>query len=104
MIVTVPETPATQGLIYASRCARMKPAAGFINVGYGTTVQLDVFQVEPLPVDPSLWNAPGTAITPHVPAVGPHRQQRRIEVFVDNCRRFAKGRELWDVVDKANWF
>ena len=43
-------------------------------------------------------------ITPHVAAAGPHLNQRRTEVFFDNCRRFAEGRELRNVVDKANWF
>ncbi len=121
VIVTAPETPATQGLFDAGRFARMKPTACFINIGRGATVDLDalnealragrlagaaldVFQVEPLPVRHPLWDAPGMVITPHVAAVGPHLNKRRTEVFFDNCRRFAEGRELRNVVDKANWF
>ena len=121
VIVTAPETPATQGLFDAGRFARMKPSACFINIGRGATVvlddldaalrsgtlagaALDVFQVEPLPVHHPLWDAPGMVITPHVAAAGPHLDQRRTEVFLDNCRRFAEGRALRNVVDKANWF
>ncbi len=121
VIVTVPETPATQGLFDAARFARMKPSAFFINIGRGATAELDdlnaalrsgvlagaaldVFQIEPLPVGHPLWNAPGMVITPHVAAAGPYLNQRRTEVFFDNCRRFSEGRELRNVVDKANWF
>ena len=121
VIVTVPETPATRGLFTADRFARMKPTAYFINVGRGATVELDdldaalrtgklagaaldVFQVEPLPSRHPLWDAPGMVITPHVAAAGPYLNRRRTEVFFDNCRRFAEGRELRNVVDKANWF
>ena len=121
VIVTAPETPATQGLFDAGRFARMKPTACFINIGRGATVvlddldaalrsgtlagaALDVFQVEPLPVHHPLWDAPGMVITPHVAAAGPYLDQRRTEVFLDNCRRFAEGRALRNVVDKANWF
>ena len=121
VIVTVPETPATRGLFTADRFARMKPTAYFINVGRGATVELDdldaalrtgklagaaldVFQVEPLPSRHPLWDAPGMVITPHVAAAGPYLNSRRTEVFFDNCRRFAEGRELRNVVDKANWF
>ena len=43
-------------------------------------------------------------ITPHVAAAGPYLEDRRAEVFLDNCRRFHDGRPLRNVVDKANWF
>ena len=37
-------------------------------------------------------------------AAGPYLDERRAEVFLDNCRRFHDGRPLRNVVDKANWF
>jgi len=121
VIVTVPETPATRGMFDAAFFARMKRAAVFINIGRGATVKLgdlntalrsghlagaglDVFEREPLPADHPLWDAPGMLITPHVAAAGPYLDDRRAEVFLDNCRRFHDGHPLRNVVDKANWF
>ena len=121
VIVTVPETPETQGMFGAQQFRSMKPSAYLINIGRGATVLLDdlvealrtgeilgagldVFQVEPLPADHPLWTTTGALITPHVAAVGPHLDERRTEVFIDNCVRFNEGRPLKNVVDKANWF
>jgi phosphoglycerate dehydrogenase-like enzyme len=121
VIVTVPETPATRGMFDAAFFARMKRGAVFINIGRGATVKLadlngalrsgqlagaglDVFEREPLPADHPLWDAPGMLITPHVAAAGPYLDDRRAEVFLDNCRRFQDRRPLRNVVDKTNWF
>jgi phosphoglycerate dehydrogenase-like enzyme len=121
VIVTVPETPTTRSMFDAAFFARMKRGAVFINIGRGATVKLidldatlrcghlrgaglDVFETEPLPQDHPLWSAPGMMITPHVAAAGPYLDERRAEVFLDNCHRFYEGRPLRNLVDKANWF
>jgi phosphoglycerate dehydrogenase-like enzyme len=121
VIVTVPETPETQGMFTRTQFQAMKDTAFFINIGRGATVVLDdlvdslrageiagagldVFQVEPLPDGHPLWTAPGVLITPHVAGVGPYLDDRRTELFVDNCKRFNEGRPLRNMVDKANWF
>lgn len=121
VVLTVPETPATQGFFDAAKFDLMKPSAFFINIGRGATVRLDdldralrggviaaaaldVFETEPLPRHHPLWEAPGMLITPHVAAAGPYIDERRWQVFLDNCRRFDDGRPLANLVDKANWF
>ena len=121
VIVTAPETPQTQGMFAAKQFRAMKESAFFINIGRGATVVLDdlvsalldgeiagagldVFQVEPLPKDHPLWTAPGVLVTPHVAWSGPYLEERRAEVFLDNCVRFNEGRPLRNVVDKAHWF
>ncbi|MDP6345514.1 MAG: D-2-hydroxyacid dehydrogenase [Alphaproteobacteria bacterium] len=121
VVLTVPETPATQGFFDASCFTLMKPGSFFINIGRGATVvlddlnqalrqggiagaALDVFQIEPLPPEHPLWDAPGMLITPHVATAGPYLNQRRAQVITDNCVRFANGEPLNNVVDKANWF
>ncbi len=121
VVVTVPETPETQGMFAAREFALMKRDAFFINIGRGATVVLDdlvtalregqiagagldVFQVEPLPAWHPLWSMPGVLITPHVAGTGPYLQERRTELFIDNCKRFNDGLPLRNVVDKANWF
>ena len=121
VLVTVPETPETQGMFTREKFQAMKSTAFIINIGRGATVVLDdlvealrageiagagldVFQTEPLPAGHPLWTTPGVMITPHVAGVGPYLDDRRTELFVDNCKRFNEGRPLRNVVDKANWF
>jgi phosphoglycerate dehydrogenase-like enzyme len=43
-------------------------------------------------------------LTPHVAGVGPHADERRVAVLLENARRFVAGRELINVVDKTRWF
>ena len=121
LIVTVPETPSTQGLFNRETLSAMKRTAFFINIGRGATTNLmdlaemlkageiagaalDVYEVEPLPSEHPLWRLPNVILTPHVAADGPYIDDRRTEVFVDNCVRFSEGRPLRNVVDKAQWF
>jgi len=121
VIVTAPETPQTQGLFHRERLQQMKPTGYLINISRGAIVvlddlvaalaageiagtALDVFQQEPLPADHPLWTMPGVLLTPHVGGEGPYLQDRRTELLLDNCRRFAAGQPLRNVVDKQNWF
>jgi phosphoglycerate dehydrogenase-like enzyme len=121
VILTVPHTPETEGLMNRARFRQMKRSAFFINIGRGMTTRLDdlvaalrageiagagldVFEQEPLPSDHPLWTLPGVLITPHTAGHGPYLDERRFEVLSDNLRRFAAGRELRNVVDKARWF
>jgi phosphoglycerate dehydrogenase-like enzyme len=121
VILTVPHTPATEGFMLRARFQRMKRTAFFINIGRGMTTRLDdlvaalrageiagagldVFEQEPLPADHPLWTMPGVLITPHTAGHGPHLDERRFEILLDNSRRFLSGQPLRNVVDKANWF
>ncbi|HEU4754646.1 MAG TPA: D-2-hydroxyacid dehydrogenase, partial [Armatimonadota bacterium] len=61
-------------------------------------------QTEPLPAEHPLWTMPGVLLTPHVGGEGPYLDDRRAEILADNCRRFAAGQPLRNVVDKAHWF
>ncbi|MEE4591281.1 D-2-hydroxyacid dehydrogenase [Streptomyces sp. DSM 41524] len=121
VILTVPHTPRTEGLLDSRRIALMKRGACLINVGRGPTVRLDdlvtaldagrlrgaaldVVEQEPLPADHPLWRHPRALVTPHVAGAGPHAAERRFEVLADNARRFAAGQPLINVVDKSQWF
>jgi len=105
----------------AARFRLMKRSAFFINIGRGMTTRLadldralrdgviagaglDVFEIEPLPPEHPLWTAPNVLLTPHTAGYGPYLDDRRLEIIVDNARRFADGGPLRNVVDKANWF
>lgn len=121
VILTLPHTPESEGLIGAARLALMRPHALLVNIGRGATVQLDavvdalrrqrlggvaldVFEIEPLPPQHPLWQEPRALLTPHVAVVGPHIPQRRLEVLCENARRFAAGQGLLNLVDKALWY
>jgi phosphoglycerate dehydrogenase-like enzyme len=121
VILTVPHTPQTEGLMDRARFRRMKRSAFFINIGRGMTTKLDdlvaalragelagagldVFETEPLPADHPLWTMPGVLITPHMAGYGPYLNDRRYRIILDNCRAFAAGVPLRNVVDKARWF
>ncbi len=121
VILTVPHTPATEGFFNASKFRLMKPSAFFINIGRGMTTRLDdlvtalkqgeiagaaldVYEQEPLPADHPLWGLPNVLMTPHMAGYGPHLNERRFQIIQDNCRAFAEGRPLRNIVDKAAWF
>ena len=121
VVLTIPHTPSTEGLMNRARFRLMKRGAFFINIGRGMTTRLDdlvaalnageiagaaldVFEQEPLPSDHPLWMMPGVLITPHIAGYGPYLDERRYDILSDNCRRFVAGQPLRNVVDKSSWF
>jgi len=121
VVLTVPHTPETEGFMNRVRFQEMKKTAFFINIGRGLTTRLDdlaaaldageiagagldVFEQEPLPADHPLWTMPGVLLTPHVAGYGPHLDERRYDIILDDCRRFLAGQPLRNLVDKARWF
>lgn len=118
VVMCVPDTPMTHGLLSAQRIAALPETAFVVNVGRGVTVDqealvkalndgkiagaaLDVAVPEPLPADHPLWTAKNCIITPH--SSGDMGLQYSIdvtvEIFCENLRRYAEGAELVNVVD-----
>lgn len=122
VIVTTPHTPETEGMWNKNRFALMKETAYFINIGRGKTTilsdlidalekgviagcGLDVFETEPLPEDNPLWQMSNVLLTPHIAVKDAENiAQRRFELFLENARRFAEGKPLLNIVDKAMWY
>ncbi|MGE5560502.1 MAG: D-2-hydroxyacid dehydrogenase [Chloroflexota bacterium] len=121
VVVAVPSTPDTVGLIGRSQINKMKPSAHLINVARGNVIDqealitalqdgriagagLDVFEPEPLPADSPLWSLPNVILTPHCSARSPYINQRTVAMFAENLRRFAAGEELLNVVDKQRGY
>ncbi|HTQ33180.1 MAG TPA: D-2-hydroxyacid dehydrogenase [Stellaceae bacterium] len=121
VVLTVPHTPQTEGFFNRARFQRMKRSAFFINIGRGMTTRLDdlvaaldaqeiagaaldVYEIEPLPADHPLWAMPNVLLTPHTAGRGPYLDDRRLDVLVDNAKRFIAGQPLRNLVDKAQWF
>jgi phosphoglycerate dehydrogenase-like enzyme len=121
VILTIPESPQTLRMFNARRFAAMKRGSYFINIGRGACVVtddlvaalqsghlagagLDVVTPEPLPPEHPLWVLPNVLLTPHVAIFGTKYQHKREAILLENCRRFAKGEPLMNIVDKADWF
>lgn len=117
LVVTLPLTPGTRGLIGARELAAMKRGAVLINVARGAIVDeaalvaalregrlagagLDVFETEPLPKESPLWHTPGVIVTPHSSGNYPGYVQQATEIFARNLRRYLREEPLENVVDK----
>ncbi len=120
VVICAPETPATVGLFDGAAFAAMRRSAILINIGRGKIVRLDaltsalregliagagldVFEVEPLPKDHPLWRMDNVIITPHMAGAGPHVMDRRMDIVLENIKRFAAKKPLLNVVEKKNW-
>ena len=119
VVLTVPLTPATRGLIGARELASMKPSAWLVNIGRGPLVDgdallealsekriggaiLDVFDEEPLPADHPLWKLENVVITPHIS--GPSTPDEIGPIFDDNLRRYLARRPLRFEVDRKRGY
>ena len=117
VVLTIPLTHETQGMIGERELQAMKPTAYIINIGRGGTIQeqvliralkegwiagagLDVFETEPLPEDSALWGMDNVIITAHYSGITPRYNERAIEIFLDNLLRYRAGEPLRNVVDK----
>lgn len=114
VIVLLPATPETAGLIDKQRLARLKTGALLVNAGRGTVVDmealraelesgrleaaLDVTDPEPLPPESPLWRLPNALLTPHIAGDSPAADQRVYELIGDQIRRHLEGRPLLNVV------
>jgi phosphoglycerate dehydrogenase-like enzyme len=114
LVVALPLTEATRGLVDAAMLARLPDRAIVVNVARGAIVDqqalteevaagrlragLDVADPEPLPADHPLWGLDGVVLTPHAGggATGWDRRARRL--VADQLERLRDGREPRNVV------
>ncbi|MDS0137856.1 MULTISPECIES: 2-hydroxyacid dehydrogenase [unclassified Amycolatopsis] len=114
VVLVLPETPATRGLIGAAELAALPDDALVVNVGRGTAIDtdallaetrtgrlragLDVVDPEPLPADHPLWTVPGVVITPHIAGGSASFYPRAKKLAAEQLRRYAQGEELLNLV------
>ncbi|MEP6797678.1 MAG: 2-hydroxyacid dehydrogenase [Lapillicoccus sp.] len=115
VVLTLPLTPKTAGLVDAAFLARMADGALLVNVARGKIVDtdallaeltsgrlragLDVVDPEPLPADHALWSAPNLIITPHAAGHVKQAGPRAFALVADQVRRFVAGEDLINVVE-----
>lgn len=118
VVLAVPLNAETYHMIGERELRAMKPTAYLVNVARGAVVDeaalvralqegwiagagLDVFEREPLPADSPLWQMDNVLLTPHISGFTPQYEQRAVEIFTENLRRYLAGQPLLNVVDPA---
>lgn len=115
VVVLLPLTPATTGLLDRDLLALMRPGALLVNAARGPIVDtdalvellqagriraaLDVTDPEPLPADHPLWEAPGVLITPHFAGDTRGAERRAFALVGNQVRRYMRGEPLANVVE-----
>ena len=111
VVVTVPLSAKTRGMVGKRVFAKMKPTAYLIDVSRGGVVDhgaliealtekrlagaaLDVYPVEPLPENSPLWEMPGVILSPHVAGASAHYYERAADLFAENLQRYLVGQPL----------
>lgn len=126
LVVACPLTPQTRGMIDRRVIAFAKPGAVLVNVGRGPVIcegdlaraltegtlsgaVLDVFEVQPLPVDSGLRNHPKVVLTPHLAGITQDAERAMGITAVDTMLALVRGerpdnvvnREIYSVFQKA---
>ena len=118
VVLAVPLTPETKGIIDAEALAAMRRGAWLINIARGRLVDeraleralregrlggavLDTFREEPLPPDSTLWSVPNLIVTPHTSWSTGGALDRSIALFCANLEHYRRGETLLNVVDPA---
>ena len=117
MIARLPLTAATRHLFDERMFAACKPGALLVNIARGSVCDeaalvralqdgrlagaaLDVFEQEPLPADSPLWRLPNVLLSPHISGMTPAYDDRAMQIFAENLRRYLAGEPLLNLVDK----
>jgi phosphoglycerate dehydrogenase-like enzyme len=118
VVMVLPSTPETAGMVGAAALGVLKPTARLVNVGRGSTLDqdalctalregriagaaLDVMSPEPLPADSPLWDVPNLILSPHMSGDHAGWQQDIADLFIRNLERFQRDEPLLNVVDKS---
>lgn len=121
VVLALPHTPDTKGIIGKAEFEVMKPNAYLINIGRGKLIDegaliqalrngriagaaLDVFETEPLPQDHPFWAEPNILITPHCSGNFSGFWPRSRDLIAENIRAFREGKSLRNVVDKKRGY
>lgn len=116
VVVSVPLTDSTRGLIGQAQLEAMQTDSFLVDVSRGGVVNqddlvaalesgqiagaaLDVFPREPLPDDSHLWKMSNVILTPHIAGVSREYNNRAADLFVENLTRYLEGQQLLNLID-----
>ncbi len=116
LVLTVPLTPGTRGLVNAKVLGKMKQSAYLVDLSRGGVVDhgalvealkeeriagaaLDVFPVEPIPANSPLWELRNVILSPHVAGTSGKYLERAAELFAENLRRYVTNEPLLNLFD-----
>lgn len=123
LVMALPGTPETIGMLSRERIALMPETALLANVGRGNAIDqdalitalnsgklagaaLDVMEPEPLPLDHPLWSAKNLILTPHVSGnmtLG-YTRDTAVRIFCEDLENYAKGLPLKHLVDRTRGY
>ena len=123
LVMSLPGTPETRGIMDGRRLALMPEDAFLVNVGRGTALDegallalmqggrlagaaLDVFNTEPLPADSPMWDCPRLLITTHVAGnmTLAYTVDRIVAMFLEDFARYCAGAPLEHLVDREKGY
>ena len=110
VVLSLPLTEQTRGLINARAISRMRTDAVLVNIGNGGVLDeraliaglkrgrpaaavLDVFATEPLSPESELWELPNVLISPHTAGISPRENEGITALFIENLRCYPRGEE-----------
>jgi phosphoglycerate dehydrogenase-like enzyme len=116
LVVALPLTPATRGLLGRAEFDAMPPGGHVVNVARGGLIDerammdalasgqlagaaLDAVQREPLPADDPLWDARNVLLSAHVSWTSLSYQRDLVELLADNVDRLERGLRPYNEVD-----
>ncbi|MDQ3734022.1 MAG: 2-hydroxyacid dehydrogenase [Actinomycetota bacterium] len=119
VVLLVPTTPATIGMVDATFLAAMPDGALLVNAARGPVVDtdallaelsserlhaaLDVTEPEPLPEGHPLWSAPNLLLTPHTAGSVPRAGDKALAVVRAQLERLLAGQPLCNVVSQDGY-
>lgn len=121
VVLAVPHTAETEGLIGAEELSAMRRGTVLVNVSRGRIVDepalvealrsgqiggaaLDVFAREPLPPESPLWDMPNVLVNPHSASTADSENAKLTDLFCENLRRYLANRRLLNLFDRERGY